>query len=278
MRDQLELCVVDSGSSEPERQYLVDCVGPRVEKLLLRPNLGYGTCSNVGAANTHADVLLFVNPDTSVVSLPACVRDGFARNGFILGAVNRSGGRRSPTGFRAMPSARHEARQLLLGRFSRCYQPAWEDPAWVSGAALAITRDDFDQIQGFSPAIFLFFEDADLCARHREQGGRVEIDSAFVIDHVRGMGSRREYRLEGVSRWSARIYASRHDGRLHAAGLFLLFVAYYVPRRVLLTLVRRFCRRDSENLLLMLQDLLLPRRVLRKLNVPDAGVRRQFLE
>jgi N-acetylglucosaminyl-diphospho-decaprenol L-rhamnosyltransferase len=270
LRDELELCVVDSGSSPAERAFLAERVAHRVDVLLMRPNLGYGRCSNLGAAATDADVLVFTNPDTCVRSLPSCVRHGRPPSGVVLGAVNRSNGRVLPTGFRNMPSARWEAGRLLLGRFGRGYRPAWEDPAWVSGAALIIASDDFRRIGGFSEEIFLYFEDADLCARHRECGGTVAIDREFVIEHEPGMSSIADHDLDGVARWSGRIFATRHGGRARAAVLYVLLAGYYVPRRVVLTLLRKLVGRgESVHITPMVLDLLRPRRVLRRLEVPE---------
>jgi GT2 family glycosyltransferase len=170
-----------------------------------------------------------------------------------------------------MPSARWEAGQLLLGRFSRGYRPAWDDPAWVSGAALIIASDDFRRIAGFSREIFLYFEDADLCARHREHGGTVAIDRDFVIEHEPGMSSLCDHDLDGVARWSGRIFATRHGGPARAAALYVLLAGYYMPRRVVLTLLRRLVGRDdSVHIQRMVLDLLRPRRVLRRLEVPEA--------
>lgn len=269
LREKLELCVVDSGSSPAERAFLSRRVAPRVNSLLMRPNLGYGRCSNLGAAATRGETLLFANPDTRVRSLPECIRDGQPLGGVVLGAVNRWDGLEVPTGFRNMPSAAWEARQLLLGRFSRAYRPVWSDPAWVSGAALAISRADFEQLHGFSPEIFLYFEDADLCARHRKRGGIVAIDRHFVVEHKPGLSTLNSTDLDGVSRWSGRIFAARHCGRMQAVALYTLLACYYVPRRVALTLLRNVSGSGASTpVIQMALDLLWPRRILRRLDAP----------
>ncbi len=269
LRDKVELCVVDSGSSPAERAFLSRRVAPRIDSLLMSPNLGYGRCSNLGAAATRAEILLFANPDTRVRSLPECIRKGQPLDGVVLGAVNRCNGLEVPTGFRNMPSAAWEGRQLLLGRFSRAYRPVWSNPAWVSGAALVISRADFEHLHGFSPEIFLYFEDADLCARHRKRGGIVAIDRHFAVEHKPGMSTSTSADLDGVSRWSGRIFAARHCGRMQAVALYTLLACYYVPRRVALTLLRRVRGRgDSTPVIQMALDLLWPRRVLRRLQAP----------
>ena len=46
------------------------------------------------------------------------------------------------------------------------------DQPWVTGAALGISRQVWQDLGGFDRTFFLFFEDIDLCLRHRKQGGR----------------------------------------------------------------------------------------------------------
>ena len=271
LRDQVELCVVDSGSKPEERLLLTETVAPRVDEFVLRPNWGYGRCCNVGAAHTKADTLLFLNPDAELVSLPSRFLTHGLPDGMLLGAMKRlEDGRLRPLGFTHLPDARWQAENMLLGRFSRAFRYTAERPAWVSGAAMLIKRADFEAVGGFSEDIFLYFEDADLCARHRRRGGIVEVDSEFLIDHAGQASSSGEHGLDAVSRWSGRIFVSRHGGALRARLLYALLVVYYLPRKVLVSLVRRVLGRGSfgRPISQIVLDMLHVRRVLRRLGVP----------
>ena len=272
MRGEMELCVVDSGSRPDERRFLSERIAPRVDRLLLRPNCGYGRSCNAGAAETTAETLLFLNPDAELVSLPSRFADGGLPERLLLGAhkLLPAGGKR-PLGYSHLPHAGWQAENLVLGRFSRAFRFTGERPAWVSGAAMLIRRDDFDAIGGFSPDIFLYYEDADLCARHAQRGGRMEIDPGFVIDHPGKASSTGQHGLDPVSKWSGRIFAARHGGRLQARLLYLLLIVYYLPRRALVALLRRLVGRDQPGQPIgqLALDLLDVNRVLRRLGVPD---------
>jgi len=272
-RSQMELCVVDSGSTPDERRFLTERVAPRVDVVCERPNLGYGRCCNLGAEQTSAPALLFTNPDTQVRSVPDDLWNEGLIGGQVLGAFKRlPEGAVSPLGFRQCPTAAREAEKLVLGRFHRGIDRTAESPAWVSGAALIIKRADFDRIGGFSAELFLFFEDADLCVRHRAAGGSVALDPAFLIEHGSGKSSavgdpdRLSSALDSVSRQSARTFAARHGRPWQRGLLYALLVIAYVPRRTVAILLGR--GRNGSRVGSYVLDLLLPRRVLRRLGVP----------
>lgn len=272
-RSQMELCVVDSGSTPVHRSLLRERVAPRVDVVCERPNLGYGRCCNVGAEQTSAPVLLFTNPDTRVRSLPEQAWGEGWPDRQLLGAFKQlTGGRLSPLGFSQYPTAAREAEKLLLGRFHRGIDRTAESPAWVSGAALLIARADFDRIDGFSDELFLFFEDADLCLRHRAAGGSVALHPALLIEHGAGMSStaddpeRLASALESVNRHSARIFAARHGEPWQPGLLYALLAIAYVPRRIAAILLRRDGNRSGIGSYAL--DLLMPERVMRRLGVP----------
>ena len=132
-REEMELCIVDSGSSGEERRILAERVAGRVESLCFRPNLGYGGSCNVGAEQTAAPFILFTNPDTRVLSLPAGVWEGTLPAGRILGGFKAlAGGALRPLGFSSYPTAVWEARELVFGHWSRGIERTPDAPAWVS--------------------------------------------------------------------------------------------------------------------------------------------------
>jgi N-acetylglucosaminyl-diphospho-decaprenol L-rhamnosyltransferase len=277
-RSQMELCVVDSGSTPDERRFLKERVAPRVEVVCERPNLGYGRCCNVGAEQTSAPALLFTNPDARVQSVPDGVWNGGLIAGQLLGAFKQlPNGEISPAGYKRYPTAGRETEKLVLGRFSRGPGRTAESPAWVSGAALIVRRADFDRIGGFSAELFMYCEDADLCLRHRAAGGSVAVDPAFLIEHGSGESSavddpdRLARALESVNRHSTRTFAARHGRPWQRGLLYGLLVVVYIPRRMVAILLRGGRNRSRVGAYAL--DLLLPRRVMRRLGVPDWAAR-----
>jgi GT2 family glycosyltransferase len=170
-----------------------------------------------------------------------------------------------PHGFRRLPTASRLLVSLIAGGRSGLFALAEGEPAWVSGAGLAISRRDFTRLGGWSTEFFLFYEDADLCARHRRLGGRVQVASAFRLEH--GRDRQGDLRREFVELRSARLFVRRYQGRFAAACLYAATVLVYLPRRLLVTQARRRCGAVSvaAPLRRMVLDAVFPSRALRRL-------------
>jgi GT2 family glycosyltransferase len=186
---ELEILVVDNHSRN-------DSIGslrnrwrshPQVRLLEAPRNIGYGRGNNLGAAFARGEYLLIVNPDTLLLpeALERMLR--FLQNHPDVGIV---GPRLTfPDGnirdsFRTFPSPKDVfiKRTLLRTLFSkrlRTYLQKDADPQrtrdvdWVVGACLFLRRDLFQELGGFDPRFFLFFEDTDLCRRCLQAGKRV---------------------------------------------------------------------------------------------------------
>jgi GT2 family glycosyltransferase len=272
LRERLELCVVDAGSQPDERERLRREVGPRVEHLLLEPNLGFGRSCNRGAAATTAPVLIFTNPDTRLDTLPAALQTGWPP-GLLLGAMNVAIDPPGAQGAGRLPTAGWQALDMALGRFSPpVYVRDAVAPAWVSGSDLAVSREDFARAGGFPEELFLFFEDTTLCVAHRRQGGRLAIDPEWRVRHPpeRGPGQGRDA-LDAIARQSGRWFVRRHQGPVRAALLYVVLALLYVPRRVAGESARRIAGRagGGGSVFGLALDLLFPSRARRRLGASD---------
>jgi N-acetylglucosaminyl-diphospho-decaprenol L-rhamnosyltransferase len=263
-REELEVCVVDSGSSPEERERLEALTRGRVSRLVLRPNLGYGGACNAGARSTTAPVLLFTTPDVRLRSIP---RWAETLAGTIVGCYVEQGQAVRPAGFAVMPFARRQAAHLVLGGRSRTYACSAVDPKWVSGGALMISRDDLDRLGGWAEDYFLYFEDADLCLRHRRAGGRIEVSPEFLVQHPSDTDRRG---IEGVAYRSGRRFVAKHQGRRYVMALWVFLLAGYLPRRVARAALRRLAASDSgrEHVRSIVLDTVAPSRIERRLGVP----------
>jgi len=122
-------------------------------------------------------------------------------------------------------------------------EPAPEGPtcaAFLSGAAYLARTDALRKIGGFDEAIFLYYEDDDLCRRLRDAGYSLLVEPAAMVTHIGGGSvpatttySRLKYWHMG---WSRLHYAAKHGGpddarrefRRTAPKLFLKSLLYRI--------------------------------------------------
>ncbi|MGO4174430.1 glycosyltransferase family 2 protein [Bosea sp. TAF32] len=202
--------VVDNASGDESRS-IAAAKGARV--IANARNEGYGRGNNIGIAAADTPYVLIVNPDLEV-------RPG------AVAALLEAAGRYPDAGMLAPrivePSGRIflQPRSLLspdhLNRSGGMVVPEGDACLpFLSGACLLIRRELFLAIGGFDPAIFLFYEDDDLCRRMRDAGHALIHVHDAEARHGRGRSTapspRRRFRARWHLAWSER-YISRKYG------------------------------------------------------------------
>lgn len=189
-----EVVVVDSGSrDQAATRALAQAVGARFVDA--GSNVGYGSGSNLGAAQSSGAWLAFVNPDVEVAwgSLLRLVDVARRHDLACVGPQIVDGDARPvPSGhaFLRPPWARQAAAAPPSREVAACEV--------VSGCALVIERDAFVGLDGFDESFFLFAEEHDLLRRLAAAGGAVGVAREVTARTVGGASS------DSVSsRWSA---------------------------------------------------------------------------
>jgi GT2 family glycosyltransferase len=78
------------------------------------------------------------------------------------------------------------------------------DVSAVTGACLAIRRELFEELGGFSEVFPVNYNDVDLCLRVREAGYRVVCDTGAVLRHYECQSRRGEVTFQERELWYAR--------------------------------------------------------------------------
>jgi GT2 family glycosyltransferase len=180
-------------------------------------NLGFGTASNIGAHHARGDVLLLLNNDTIIreeifdrleaycTKHPECGAVG-------LGLENADGTLQGSLG--RFPSIRQE---WLMRKHGPTHASSVQTSIeWATGAALAVSRQLFNQIGGFDEGYFMYYEDIDLCQRIHAAGFAIHYLPEVRVVHLGG-GSQ----PDGISpyieleyRRSQMRYYSKHNSLL----------------------------------------------------------------
>jgi len=152
-----------------------------------RPNRGFATAANTGAANLSTPYLLFLNPD-AILPPQACYTAQTYLNTHphiaVIGLLLSS-----PDGYPEQHSFGDTVTplSLLTRKLSTRSLPTRPiKVGWVSGGALLIRHDVFLQLHGFDPQFFLYWEDVDLCRRVRQLGRDIVLLPQVKVMHRRG--------------------------------------------------------------------------------------------
>ena len=212
----IRIVVVDNFHSPVERESVMGLSAERGWELVAtQRNLGFGDGNNLGAERAIAlgcDVVVLLNPDASI-DASAC-RD--------LARIVRTDPRSlvSPVITRPDGSVWSAGSQVdqRSGRVGKVRGPLVSAPdKWLTGAVLATTRGMWEELDGFAPGYFLYWEDVDISRRCVELGGRLIVaqdvqavhdPGGTQLDQLRGSGKSPIYYYYNCR--NRLLFASRH--------------------------------------------------------------------
>ncbi len=193
-----EVIVVDNCSNDG---FLADFENrfSNVKFLLNSGNFGFSHGCNLGARYAEGTYLLFLNPDIvatedSISKLYELIRSSTDVSILSCKQVNSNG--KIEQQIRFFPS--YFTLNGLFRSFYRMTRKKVSDEFkpdkrafiysdWVSGSVLLISRNHFNEIEGWDERYWLYYEDVDLCYRSSLSGGKIAVcDSVSVLHHHGG--------------------------------------------------------------------------------------------
>jgi glycosyltransferase involved in cell wall biosynthesis len=218
----LELVLVDNGSTEPETATLLEVLQARlsqdVDVLVRRDDrpFNWAALNNAAAAESHGEVILFVNddiqggssgwmellvaqalrPEVGAAGARLVYPDGRLQHaGIVLGLAGATG---------------HVLAGLEPGRPGYLGMAVLtRDVSAVTGACMATRREVFEQLGGFDETLGLDFNDVDYCLRARRRGLRVVLEAGAELVHhespSRGTSGSEDTAAAFLGRWGATV-------------------------------------------------------------------------
>lgn len=194
-----QIYVVDNNSADETVSHISQNY-PGINVTRSFENLGFSRANNLGVEESSSELIVFANPD--VLFLPGAVRE-------LIGELDskRTTGICGPLIVDRSFNPKPESYMLpvsVLGTFllqSGLWKPLYyarrlvdqvarsgrpRKRAALSGACLAVRREDFLQVGGFDEDFFMYAEDVDLCERVSRAGLRVvQLPTAKIV-HIGG--------------------------------------------------------------------------------------------
>jgi N-acetylglucosaminyl-diphospho-decaprenol L-rhamnosyltransferase len=247
--------VIDNASSDDSAKGLDDLPLP-LELIRNGRNVGFAAACNQGAADSTADYLLFLNPDTRVfpdtlAAVTAFMESEQAADIGICGVqvVDGDGGpttscARFPTLrvlFGEMTGLHLVLPQLFPGhQLTAAETPQSQLVDQVIGAFYFVRRELFARLGGFDERYFLYFEEVDFALRARRQGTRSYFLDEARVFHAGNISSNqvRGARLYHSLR-SRVLFAYQHWPRWQANVLVVLTLTVELTARLTRAALRR---------------------------------------
>ena len=205
-----QVIVVDNNSEDGSVENLsetIKCQGWESWVTLLPQDYNAGFAGGNNAAlryllkknNKFTDYAMLLNPDTVVhpgaLERLICFMDELLKVG-IVGAQLENKHKNPESSARRYPSVWSEldggARLGILTSLLKNYQvslPLMDWPHrcdWVSGAAMVIRRQVFEQIGLMDEGFFLYFEELDFCQRASNEGWQIWLVPSARVTHYEG--------------------------------------------------------------------------------------------
>jgi GT2 family glycosyltransferase len=218
-----ERVIVVDNASDDDTLAIVSRLRPDADIIRNNTGLGFGTASNQGLDRVETEFALHINPDTTMhrgaVEALVAVADRYPETG-LLGPrlVNPNGGTEKSYDF-----ARHRRHGMSENREGEAIPDGPCCTWFLQGAVLFHRMSALRKVGLFDPAIFLYFEDDDICARFIEQGFTLLYVPDAVASHAGGGSVRMDWKAIWDQHyhfeWSGPYYEAKHNGTAAAARL-----------------------------------------------------------
>lgn len=201
--------VVDNASSDASAG-IARARGARV--IANAHNEGYGRANNQGVAASTTPYVLIVNPDVEIrpgtIAALLAAAERYPDAGMLAPRIVEPSGRifLQPRSLLSPPHLNRSG-AMAVPTGDACLP-------FLSGACLLVRREVFVALGGFDPAIFLFYEDDDLCRRMRDAGHALVHVHEAEAGHGRGRSSApspaRRFKARWHLAWSEGYVAGKH--------------------------------------------------------------------
>ncbi len=206
-----EIILIDNHSEDETIIKIAEDIfrNPNIKKMIFyrtEKNLGFGNACNLAVRKAEGKWLFFLNPDTVIKEnifpkLKEELENNHSSHGII--GLNVNEGKYVDYSAGLFPNFMFEILNVvLLGRYFEAFYIKLKKifstdkklkVQWVMGAALLIRKDLYNEINGFDPDYFLYFEEMDMCKRVWNKGLPVTYLSYIKIDHLGSAGSKKNY-------------------------------------------------------------------------------------
>ncbi len=220
---QTPVVLVDNAKGVDGVQDLV--AGRPHTRYLEGPGEGFARGANLGARTSSAEYVIFVNPDSApTIDQLETLVDDLASDAHLVavgattvqpdGRVEIGVGGWEPTPWRCLVHALGlHSHWRTAGVYARPEPGVPLELDWLSGACMAVPRQDFLDLGGFDERYFVYNEDMAFGRRARAAGRGLRLRTDMLVPHLGGGSGEAKPRMFQMRGASMTKYLSEHHGR-----------------------------------------------------------------
>lgn len=231
-----EIIVVDNNSNDN----CLEQIQEKYDKVICiqsDTNLGFGRANNLGALHAKGDYLFLLNSDTLLFNNPFEYFFNFISKNpqFSIGALGAAFLTDGSGNYAQSGGTFYSAKKCLHNAARRWIQLDHKKEIdinstqnllvdYVIGADVFIKRSLFNEIHGFDPRIFLYFEDVELCKRLNKNGYQsFLIQGPKILHLIKSSSISQNIRLFNMA---SLMYCLRKE--MNACNFFLFQIAFFL--------------------------------------------------
>lgn len=230
------IILIDNESADDTLD-IVRARAPKAEIIVNAVGVGYGNAASQGLERVETEFALLMNPDAQFV-------DGALERLVAAADANTDAGLLSPIlmgdhgNFDRAWNGPFFQRQFMPNDRSAEALPEGDFCTWVvSGAVNLVRMDAVRKVGFFDPAIFLYYEDDDICMRLMNGGYRIVVVADAVARHIGGgsigSGWDRHWEKYYHMAWSRLYFEAKYNSEEAARALGLRQMARFGPKALM---------------------------------------------
>ncbi len=219
----LEIIVVDNASNDGQIN-LFQKQFNQVIWVASNTNLGFGGACNLGASHATKEHFLFLNPDTEANEQAISNMLAFLKNNPSYKIASCQQHTQLKKHFLFLPKL-----ITVLGLIRSIYfwfvpkefdlktdknNLQYIEPQWVSGSVVMLSKVWFNIIKGWTKDYWMYSEDADICKKTTDIGGKIALLTQVHIFHKHGGATRKTAQITAMAKTeviiSKHVYIQKH--------------------------------------------------------------------
>lgn len=261
-----EIIVVDNDSQDNSRKMLTDKF-PEVTLIASPENLGFGRANNLGIKHAKGEYLFFLNSDTLLLNNAVKIFHDYCLSSIekigALGAILKSNNGKNIHSYGELITMKSELKELTAKYLKFLKDKKKHHPddvinakevGYITGAALFVPRNVYEELGGFDPRFFMYCEEVDWQCRMAEAGYKRIIIPGPEIAHLEGGSDASQSNIWSANRLeciykSKKLYLEKYNGGIKYRMFKIAYITLQIPIELIFIKTKKMQKTTENNII-----------------------------